>query len=200
MIRILLFIFSLHLCSFVFAQQDSLARKFQIKGHLENIETGAKIDSVKVDLLDEKDSLLHSIYTLSNGKYSFSSIPINANYKITFSKKGFYSRFILVDLKYVPDTTHSHLQVEADIRLLEKWHEEYCGDDYKIETIPTSKLYYDNKLDDLNWDIRVTEKYKIALNKYLNCIANRQKHLEQEYLRKQREEEIKKKQAEQKKD
>lgn len=131
MTRILFLIFSLHLCSFVCAQQDSLTLKFQFSGRTENYMRGSSLDSVKIVLLDEKDSLLQLIYSSSNGKWMLSPIPIRANYKIKFSKIGFCTKFITLELKNVPDTTHSHLQFEADISLLEKWREEYC-DDYSI--------------------------------------------------------------------
>jgi len=195
--QFLLLLFYFQLSCLVIAQEDSLIKKCHINGRVDNVNTGSGLDCVKVELLNNSDSLLNSEFTTKNGKWKLAGFPIGEIYKIIFSKNGFYTKYVIIDLMNIPDSITSPFDVVADLSLLDKHHSFDC--DTSFSKWPVTRLKFSIATGELEWDRNMIEKYKSKMDKCISCIE-KNKIAEMERIRMQHEIEQKQKQTEESKD
>ena len=129
----------------------------QSKG--EEKETELKpLDSVLVTIYNG-DIPYSEIWTNKKGKCSF-KLPLDKNFKIQISKKGFITKSIAVITK-VPAANKDAFSFSCDVDIFE----EIAGLDVTVLNSPIAKITYSPSLEAFQYDVSYTNKVNVELKK-----------------------------------
>ncbi|MFN3342067.1 MAG: carboxypeptidase-like regulatory domain-containing protein [Flavobacteriales bacterium] len=135
------------------------ATEVRISGRVVQKPENKGLIGVKITLVDADKKLLQEMNSADSGKFKLSPLELNKIYLLRFEKRNFLSRFIEIDLRGIPyDKVYEEgweMAMEMGLMKIEK------GNDYSpLVNLSSGKLMYVEELEDLEYDMVITEHYK----------------------------------------
>jgi len=141
-----------------------------VDGKVSNKVTGSAMSGVNIEV-KKNGSTIATKTSGGNGKFKL-ELDIDAKYTIVFTQSGFISRYIEIDLTNIP-TEYIYdkgRDIPLDMTLVENPKNPdptISGILSTLQNLPTASMKFDKKMEDVNWDFKVTDKYMDELNKLL---------------------------------
>ncbi|HRE75427.1 MAG TPA: carboxypeptidase-like regulatory domain-containing protein [Flavobacteriales bacterium] len=135
------------------------ATELRISGRVIQKPENKGLAGVKITLLDADNKMLQEMMSADSGKFKLEPLVLNKVYQLRFEKRDFLSRFIEIDLSDIPISKVYEdgweMPIEMGLIKMEK------GKDYSpLVNLSSGKLMYVEELEDLDYDMVITEHYK----------------------------------------
>lgn len=135
------------------------ATEVRISGRVIQKPENKGLVGVKITLLDSDKKMLQEMMSSDSGKFKLEPLVLNKVYQLRFEKSGFLSRFIEIDLNGIPINKVYEdgweMPMEMGLMKIKK------GKDYSpLVNLSSGKLMYVEELEDLDYDMGITEHYK----------------------------------------
>lgn len=159
--KIILILFLFYIISI---NANSQTGKLMIKGSVDDYETQKGLEGVAVELRLINDSLISTFTTDTSGKYRLKFVPTGKDYKVTFIKENYVSKYAVISTTGVKKEDTGNFPIEVSSSLFKE-----DGKDYSfLKFAPMAYCTYDKSMDNLNWDIAYIEKIKSLIDSFKN--------------------------------
>lgn len=136
--------------------------------------TTKRLKNVEVKCYNLKNELVKKVFTKSNGKVVLDSIPINQNYKIEFSKFGYISKMITVnmeDFQNDEDYYSNIIDLVLSLSLFKGSEDQFSF----LNNEPVVEFYFDAYSHSLDFKKAKLKKMKKKID-YARCGCNMSKY------------------------